>query len=239
MCVLCNKNEWGAFFELRRTWNEKTSNIVYLLKCIETVVDVQTPDGEFVCRILWEPTPSSFHPSIPGWTSAGNKWIHKSWRTPVNTQQRNINNTRGYQMKRTAFNYRSFALSKKKYHKSEKRRLHQGELTTTPFLFCCKVWPDRWSVLCYQITWHHTSSVWRSVLRNNTNSLLTIPKAKVDFLQMKMNGYVYDLSPLHPNISMHILRTDLFTFPREQTRRICLTIKSFFSWLSFPLFYWP
>ena len=159
MCVFCSKNEWGAFFELRRAWNEKTSNvkrneretnIVYLLKCIETVVDVQTPDGEFVCRILWEPTPSSFHPSIPGWTSAGNKWIHKSWRTPVNTQQRNINNTRGYQMKRTAFNYRSFALSKKKYHKSEKRRLHQGELTITSSL--TRVWPDRWSVLCNQIT---------------------------------------------------------------------------------------
>ena len=34
-------------------------------------------------------------------------------------------------MKRTSFNYRSFALSKKKYHKSEKRRLHEGELTIT------------------------------------------------------------------------------------------------------------
>ena len=21
------------------------------------------------------------------------------------------------------------------------------------FLFCCKLWPDRWSVLCYQIVW--------------------------------------------------------------------------------------
>ena len=187
MCVFCNKNEWGAFFELRRAWNEKTSNvkrneretnIVYLLKCIETVVDVQTPDGEFVCRILWEPTPSSFHPSIPGWTSAGNKWIHKSWRTPVNTQQRNINNTRGYQMKRTAFNYRSFALSKKKYHKSEKRRLHEGELTIT-FSFYSVANFDQIAEAYFAIKSYgvcRTSSVWRDVLRNNTNSLLTIPK---------------------------------------------------------------
>ena len=31
---------------------------------------------------------------------------------------------------------------------------------------------------------------------------------------------------LHPNISMHILHTDLYTFPRVLTRRICQTIKS-------------
>ena len=34
----------------------------------------------------------------------------------------------------------------------------------------------------------------------------------------------------HPNISMHILHTVLYTFPRVLTRRTCLTIKSFFSW---------
>ena len=187
MCVFCNKNEWIAFFELRRAWNEKTSNvkrneretnIVYLLKCIETVVDVQTPDGEFVCRILWEPTPSSFHPSIPGWTSAGNKWIHKSWRTPVNTQQRNINNTQVYQVKHTAFKYRSFSLSKKKYHKSEKRRLHQGELMITSSFYSVAKF-DQIAETYFAIKSHgvcRTSSVWRDVLRNNTNSLLTIPK---------------------------------------------------------------
>ena len=35
---------------------------------------------------------------------------------------------------------------------------------------------------------------------------------------------------LHPNISMHILHTVLYRFPKVLTRRICLTIKSFFSW---------
>ena len=52
-------------------------------------------------------------------------------------------------------------------------------------------------------------------------------------------------SPLHPNFTLHILHTVLYTacgckvldnklsnytFPNVLTRRICLTIKSFFSW---------
>ena len=32
--------------------------------------------------------------------------------------------------------------------------------------------------------------------------------------------------PLHPNISMHILHSFLYTFPKVLTRRIWLTIKS-------------
>ena len=35
------------------------------------------------------------------------------------------------------------------------------------------------------------------------------------------------LNPLHPDISMHILHTFLYTNPKVLTRRICLTIKSF------------
>ena len=34
--------------------------------------------------------------------------------------------------------------------------------------------------------------------------------------------------PLHPNISMYILHTVLFTFPKVLARRICLTIKRYF-----------
>ena len=75
-------------------------------------------------------------------------------------------------------------------------------------------------------------------LSNHMDCCSQSPKTKVDFSQMKMNGYVYDLNPLHPHISMHILRTDLFKFSRVPTRRT-LTIQSFFSWWSFPLFYWP
>ena len=49
----------------------------------------------------------------------------------------------------------------------------------------------------------------------------------------------YPLISLHPDISMHILYTVLYTFLSILTRRICLKIKSFFSWWSFPLFSWP
>ena len=47
------------------------------------------------------------------------------------------------------------------------------------------------------------------------------------------------ITHLHPNISIHFLHTVLYTFPMVLTKRICLTIKSFFSWWSFPLFSWP
>ena len=40
----------------------------------------------------------------------------------------------------------------------------------------------------------------------------------------------------HSNIRMHILHTVLYTFPKVLTRRICLTIKNYFIWWSFPLF---
>ena len=35
---------------------------------------------------------------------------------------------------------------------------------------------------------------------------------------------------LHPNISIYFLHTVLYTFPMALTKRICLTIKSVFSW---------
>ena len=35
------------------------------------------------------------------------------------------------------------------------------------------------------------------------------------------------INPIHPNISMHILHTVLYTFPWVMTKRICLTINSF------------
>ena len=44
------------------------------------------------------------------------------------------------------------------------------------------------------------------------------------------------IKPLHSNISMHILHTVLYTFPNVLTRRICLAVKSYLCWWSFPLF---
>ena len=44
------------------------------------------------------------------------------------------------------------------------------------------------------------------------------------------DSQVYSVfNPLHSNISMYILHTALYTFPKVLTRRICLTIKSFFN----------
>ena len=36
------------------------------------------------------------------------------------------------------------------------------------------------------------------------------------------------VNPLHPKISVYILHTVFYTFPKVLTRRICLTIKKFF-----------
>ena len=36
------------------------------------------------------------------------------------------------------------------------------------------------------------------------------------------------INPLQPNITMHILHTVIYPFPKVLTRRICLTIKNFF-----------
>ena len=49
-------------------------------------------------------------------------------------------------------------------------------------------------------------------------------------------NFLLPVNPLHPNIAIHILHSVLYTFPKELIRRICLTIKSFFSWWLFPLF---
>ena len=54
-----------------------------------------------------------------------------------------------------------------------------------------------------------------------------------------MIGWItHTFNPLQPNISIHILHTVLCTLTMVLTKRISLTIKSFFSWGSFPLFSW-
>ena len=51
--------------------------------------------------------------------------------------------------------------------------------------------------------------------------------------------YWRSVNSLHPNISMLFLYTVLLSFPNVQIRRICLTVKSVFSWGSFRLCSWP
>lgn len=62
------------------------------------------------------------------------------------------------------------------------------------------------------------------------NEVLTYNRAK----------FCIYVNPLHPYIRMHnlhtVLHTVLYTVLKVLTRRICLPIKSFFRWRSFPLF---
>ena len=52
-----------------------------------------------------------------------------------------------------------------------------------------------------------------------------------DFLKMDLGQWM--IYPLHPNISMHILHSVLYTYHEVLMRRICIAIKSFFCWWSF------
>ena len=55
----------------------------------------------------------------------------------------------------------------------------------------------------------------------------------IDSRELEANKYIVKektlVDPLHLNISMHILHTVPYIFPKV-TRRICLTIKSCFNW---------
>ena len=48
-----------------------------------------------------------------------------------------------------------------------------------------------------------------------------------DWVQKNKNSGRWSINPLHPNISMHILRTVICSFPKMLTWRTCQTIKSF------------
>ena len=99
------------------------------------------------------------------------------------------------------------------------------------------VWPNlaymatKGDVLGNKFFWDVRDNFKMPKLSNNVSFSLVIVQALVWARQ--------PLNPLHPNISKHFLHTVLNTFPKVPTRRICWTIKSLFSWWSFPLFSWP
>ena len=66
------------------------------------------------------------------------------------------------------------------------------------------------------------SYIWQTAPGISNSHNIIFEKKKFD---MKAS-----FNPLHPNISMHILHTVLYTFPKVLRRRICLTIRTFFSW---------
>ena len=73
-----------------------------------------------------------------------------------------------------------------------------------------------------------SGTYWCSVENGLNVAVNTSVSLDVQCMYLSRNEFFYN--PLHPSISMHILHTVLSTFPKVLTRRICLTIKSFFSW---------
>ena len=105
--------------------------------------------------------------------------------------------------------------------------------------------------LCYNfalLLQHRTCVTWKMQLFSasltcniSTNVTLLIKKLFIPWRWLASGCHVLQslFHPLHPNASLHMLHTLLQTFPKVLIKRICLTIKSFFSWWSFPLIWWP
>ena len=55
-------------------------------------------------------------------------------------------------------------------------------------------------------------------------TLVLLPSMFLEIIPNKIVDLI-----VHPNISLHILHTVLYTFPEVLTGRICLTVKNFFS----------
>ena len=87
----------------------------------------------------------------------------------------------------------------------------------------CPVWPLPWSSLQRLPTVTEVINTVTASYRDHTKRCPVVG----DLTEWNIN-------PLHPGISMDILHVVLRTFPKVLTRRIWLTIKSFFSSGSFP-----
>ena len=108
-------------------------------------------------------------------------------------------------------------------------------ITTWSFQFSCL----KSSLLVFTFS-SHQHFTFSPIGHCNSSSLVLIFVTHAGSVpSIKFLHVLWTLNPSHPNISMHILHTVLFTFPNVMKRRICLTIKRFFSRLSSPLFSWP
>ena len=90
---------------------------------------------------------------------------------------------------------------------------------------------------CYDRARHSTCST-KSLLGTN-KYIRHILKSKNEASCHCFFNIHFLSNPLHTNISLHILYTDLYTVPKTLTRRICSSIRGFSSWWSFPLFSRP
>ena len=112
-------------------------------------------------------------------------------------------------------------------------------------------WAWKWNVL---IWWNiRISGVFRDWTKKKTEQvwfkMVKIYRENVDGkpemyqITLEISRYKTEnpfiVNPWHLSVSIHILHTVLYTFPWVLTRRICLTIRSFFRWWSFPVFLCP
>ena len=75
------------------------------------------------------------------------------------------------------------------------------------------------------------------VIRPQTLGLSTVMLFHYDFLTSPSPlPYPSWAPPPPPSLKYHILHTFINTSPKLLTKRICLTIRSFLSWWSFPIF---
>ena len=84
-----------------------------------------------------------------------------------------------------------------------------------------------------------TDLLWVSLLDNLSSTFSWFKQLPRFVYRDDLHRRSIQINPLHPNIGINILHTVLYIFPECLIRRICLTIKSFFSWWLFPLFSWP
>ena len=90
--------------------------------------------------------------------------------------------------------------------------------------------PDKihWQQLFSGLPSPRQKIIWSNGFKSLLNNTMITEK------ETALKRYPLDLclKPLNPDISMHILDTVLYTFPKILTRRICAAIQSFFSrWL--------
>ena len=118
-----------------------------------------------------------------------------------------------------------------------------------PQLILYLTW-SRWLKFCTVFQWI-LQEQWRKEFEAHVDDrcLKTQSRTVIKGHQCVLCGFIYRLkriwdyilifNPLRLNINMHVLYTLLHAFLKVLLRRIYLTIRSFFSWWSFPLFLIP
>ena len=77
---------------------------------------------------------------------------------------------------------------------------------------------------CHHSRHHHHLLLQRMTMQTNLLHVLVLAEKIIECSSIETSVYYVTLDPLHPNISIHILHTVLFTFSMVLIRRICLTI---------------